>query len=199
MTDQPAESDVNRANLRAEMRRRKIGEREALPDEMRQTASTRIVEVLAAHLATRPPGVLSFCWPIRAEVDCRPLVDRLLASGWQAAMPAVVMMDAPMAFRRWWPGMPMAKDPYGIPIPATDEVLVPDIVLLPLVAFDDSGYRLGYGGGYFDRTLAACHPCPRTIGVGFAMCAVPTIHPAPHDMPLDAVVTENGLRSFNTA
>lgn len=198
MTDQPAETAVNRAAARAALRRAMIAARQAMPAAALEQASARILEHLAGLLLGRPAGRIGFCWPIRAEVDCRPLVARLLAAGWQAAMPTVVALEAPMEFRAWSPDAPMAADPYGIPVPATSATATPDVLLLPLVAFDAAGYRLGYGGGYFDRTLAACAPRPLTIGVGFDLCAVATIHPEAHDVPLDLIVTEGGIRRFNT-
>lgn len=198
MTDQPAETAVNHAAARAALRRAMIAARQAVPAAAREQASARILEHLAGLLLGRPAGRLGFCWPIRAEVDCRPLVARLIAAGWQAAMPTVVALEAPMKFRRWSPDAPMTADPYGIPVPATPATATPDVLLLPLVAFDAAGYRLGYGGGYFDRTLAACVPRPLTIGVGFELCAVATIHPEAHDVPLDLIVTEGGIRWFNT-
>lgn len=91
----------------------------------------------------------------------------------------------------------MTADPYGIPVPATALSPPPNVLLLPLVAFDAAGYRLGYGGGYFDRTLAAMHPRPLTIGVGFDLCAVADIRPERHDIPLDLIVTESGIRWVN--
>jgi 5-formyltetrahydrofolate cyclo-ligase len=199
MTDQPAHSDPNSAKRRAELRRRCIAARVALPEAWRHDASRRILAALEEFCLARAPGVLAFCWPIRAEVDCRPLAERLIAAGWRVTMPTVVASDAPMSFRRWQPGMAMTQDPYGIPVPAAAETLPPDVALLPLVAFDAAGYRLGYGGGYFDRTLAACAPRPLAVGVGFALAEVPSIHPEPHDIPLDAVVTEYGLRLFSPA
>ncbi len=90
----------------------------------------------------------------------------------------------------------MAQDPHGIPVPATQETPLPTVLLAPLVAVDPAGYRLGYGGGYFDRTLAACDVRPITIGVGHALSQVNRIYPAPHDIPLNAVVTEAGLMWF---
>lgn len=85
----------------------------------------------------------------------------------------------------------MAEDRHGIPIPAGDETIVPDVVLLPLVAFDAQGYRIGYGGGYFDRTLAALSPRPFSVGVGFELGRINSVHPQPHDIPLNALVTES--------
>jgi 5-formyltetrahydrofolate cyclo-ligase len=189
MTDQPVDSAAFRRALRGE----KIAARQALPAAAHQQASHCILEHLATLLATRPPGRIAFCWPVRAEVDCRPLITRLGTAGWQAAMPVVVAPATPMQFRHWTPATPMTLDPHGIPVPDTAPCAPPDVLLLPLVAFDTAGFRLGYGGGYFDRTLATCMPRPFTVGVGFACAGVATIHPEPHDIPLDAIVTENGV------
>jgi 5,10-methenyltetrahydrofolate synthetase len=192
MTDQPIDFAVNPADLRAALRREKIAARLALPADTHRAASARILDRLGQLLEGRPPATIGFCRPIRAEVDCLPLVERLLAAGWHAVVPTVVAPAAPMEFRPWWPGAPLTVDPYGIPVPATPAGRVPDVLLVPLVAFDAAGYRLGYGGGFFDRTLAASRPHPETIGVGFAFAEVATIHPGAHDIPLDRIVTEAG-------
>lgn len=192
MIDQPADVPA----FRAVLRREKIAARQALPTATHQLASARILDRLAAQLHDRPAGLIAFCWPIRAEVDCRPLVQQLIAAGWRAAMPVVVAAAAPMQFRRWSPAAPMVQDRHGIPIPDSPACGIPDVLLLPLVAYDAGGYRLGYGGGYFDRTLANSTPRPLTIGVGFALGAVATIYPEPHDIPLDLIVTENTAQNF---
>lgn len=140
----------------------------------------------------QPANTLAFCAPSRNEFDARPLASRLISRGWRAAMPVVIAPAAPMVFRAWTPAAPMSRDRYGIPIPTAGEELAPGIVLLPLVAFDAAGYRLGYGGGYFDRTLAAQVPCPLAVGVGFELARVSSIRPQAHDVPLDAIVTEAG-------
>lgn len=197
MTDQSVQSAVNPVAVRDVLRRAMIVARQAMPAEAQQRASERILDHLAGLLLPRPAGTLGFCWPIRAEVDCRPLVARLITAGWLATMPTVVAAAAPMEFRGWAPDAPMTVDPYGIPVPATAAGPAPDVLLLPLVAFDSAGYRLGYGGGYFDRTLAACTPRPQAIGIGFDFCAVASIHPEAHDQPLDLVVTESGIHRFN--
>jgi 5,10-methenyltetrahydrofolate synthetase len=204
MSDQPAEAatiigihhTTDFAVWRAALRREKIAARQALDPDTHRQASRLILDNLGQFLAARPAGTIAFCWPIRAEVDCRPLVGRLLAAGWQAAMPTVVQADTPMEFRTWWPDAPMQADPYGIPIPATPAVPAPDVLLLPLVACDAAGYRLGYGGGYFDRTLASCQPRPLAIGIGFELCRVDSIHPEAHDIPIDVLVTENSIESY---
>lgn len=197
MTDQPAQTAVNPVAARAALRRTMVAARQAMPKPAQCAASARIRAHLADLLLPMPAGSIGFCAAIRAEVDCQPLVEQLIAAGWRAAMPVATATDAPMAFRRWWPAAPMTTDPYGIPVPVAETVPTPHVLLLPLVAFDAAGYRLGYGGGYFDRTLAACTPRPLTIGVGFDVCAVESIHPEGHDIPLDRIVTESGIRRFN--
>jgi len=159
-------------------------------------ASAAIDAYLTSLLVPQPPRTVAFCWPVRKEFDCRPLLGRLLAAGWQACQPVVVAKDAPMVFRAWQPESAMTTDCFGIPVPADGAVVVPDIVLLPLVAFDEQGYRLGYGGGFFDRTLARMAAKPATIGVGFEFGRLESLLPQAHDVPLDAIVTERQVRQY---
>lgn len=102
-----------------------------------------------------------------------------------------------MDFREWRPDSNMATDRHGIHFPTSGAMLIPDMLLIPVNAFDGSGYRLGYGSGYFDRTLASLVPAPLSIGVGFELARVASIDPQAHDIPLDAVVTESGLERFS--
>lgn len=190
---QPADPVPDSVVLRAALRRDRIAARQALLPEDRSRRSSLIDGYLSALLEARPPGAIAFCWPMRGEFDCRPLVARLLVAGWRACQPVVVAVDTPMSFRAWNTDTPMTTDPYGIPVPATADILIPDVVLLPLVAFDGAGFRLGYGGGYFDRTLAFLVPRPLAIGVGFELARADSVAPQDHDIPLDAIVTEAGL------
>ena len=184
--------------FRAALRREKLAARLALDEKTHAELSLCIQAHLAALLMPLAPQVLAFCAPIRGEVDLRPLASLLIERGWQATMPVVMVEKEPMQFRHWTPSARMDMDRHGIPIPATGQSSTPAIVLLPLVAFDDQGFRLGYGGGYFDRTLAAMVPRPLSIGVGFELGRVTDIRPQAHDVPLDAVVTEAGtVRHFS--
>lgn len=196
MTEYPPDNGCDPLAWRARLRRERIAAREALPAAARRAANAAIARHLGEYLFALPPARIGFCLPIRAEPDCRPVIAALSGRGWRAAVPVVTQLAAPMEFRAWWPEAPLATDPYGIPVPATEVVAAPDILLLPLVAFDAAGYRLGYGGGYFDRTLAQLSPPPRTIGVGYEVAAVADIRPQAHDRPLDLVVTECGIRCF---
>jgi 5,10-methenyltetrahydrofolate synthetase len=133
-------------------------------------------------------------WPIRGEFDPRFAARALRARGARTALPEVVQRAAPLRFRLWWPGVPMHLGEYGIPTPRDTPAVVPQALLIPALGFDAGGYRLGYGSGYYDRTLAALRPQPLKIGIAFECCRMPTIHPQAHDIPLDLVVTEAGMR-----
>ncbi len=106
------------------------------------------------------------------------------------ALPVIVKKSAPVEFWSWHPGMPMQKGIWDIPTPREREVLTPDALLVPLVGFDDRGFRLGYGGGYFDRTLAAASRRPFAIGVGYEDSRLETIYPQAHDIAMNLIVTE---------
>lgn len=193
LADPSSNQGPDSAAFRSRLRKAKIEARLAMPADEHARASAAIEASLEGLLADRPAQLIAFCWPLRREFDCRPLVARLLAKGWQAAQPVVVAHASPMVFRPWTPTTPMTTDRHGIPIPAGDGMVHPDIVLLPLVAFDGEGYRIGYGGGYFDRTLAALSPRPLAIGVGFELARVASTRPQAHDIRLDAIVTETSL------
>ena len=155
-----------------------------------EALSARIV---AHALATLPkPRVAAFCWPIKHEPDVRPLLANWRSADVRAALPVVVAESEALRFREWSPDSRLEADRYGIPTPSAGEWLTPDLILLPLNGFDGAGYRLGYGGGYFDRTLAALFPRPLAVGVGFEINRVVSIRPEAHDQRLDWIITENG-------
>lgn len=168
-----------------------IAAREALTPAQRALASTQI-EAYAQSLLTRlAPRIVGFCWPIRGEFDARPLMARAIATGVTAAMP--VVCGGGMFYRAWAPGSAMALDRHGIEYPAAGETLAPDVILMPLVGFDAGGFRLGYGGGYFDRMLAALTPRPLALGIGFELARIADLEPAGWDIPCDYIATEAGL------
>ncbi|MGO8856142.1 MAG: 5-formyltetrahydrofolate cyclo-ligase [Steroidobacteraceae bacterium] len=170
-----------------------IQRRTELPSDirrmLRESACARLVEAVDL----RAFAVLGFCWPIRGEFDVRGIAKQFLAYGGQVALPVVVQRAAPVEFWRWHPGMPMQTGVWNIPIPKQRDILTPDAVIVPLVGFDGSGYRLGYGGGYFDRTLALAVPRPFAIGLGYADSALQTIYPQPHDIPMNLIVTDQSI------
>ena len=108
-------------------------------------------------------------------------------------MPVVVEKKAPLVFRVWKNGDKLVSGVWNIPVPADGGEVIPDIVIAPVVGYDRDCYRLGYGGGFFDRTLAALSPRPVIIGVGYAQAAITSIHPLPHDIPMTVIVTEVGM------
>jgi 5-formyltetrahydrofolate cyclo-ligase len=154
----------------------------------------QIEQRLRALLLQRPRIVLGTYWPFQAEFDPRPLIDWLIAAGSAVALPVVVDKKGPLEYRAWRPGEKLVDGVWNIPIPEKRQVVVPQAVLAPLVGFDRDCYRLGYGGGYFDRTLAALVPRPWAIGVGFELSQLETIYPQDFDIPMDEIVTEAGVR-----
>lgn len=178
---------------RRALRERLIAERAALPAETRERHRHAIDSHLARGFPGLARGVVAFCWPYKGEYDARFLARRLRAQGAVTALPAVVAPGTPLVFREWRPGIALARGVFDIPYPASGRELTPDAALVPVVAFDDAGFRLGYGGGYFDRTLAAAPRRPVAIGVGYELAHVATIHPAPYDVPMDWIVTERGI------
>lgn len=175
---------------RADLLERRLG----APRETRKQWAATIETYLQDMLARMSPQTLGFYLPFKGELDARPLVRTLLERGWTAALPVVIEKKGPLEFRAWRPGIPMVPGVYDIPVPKERNVVTPDALLVPVVGFDSANYRLGYGGGYYDRTLAASRPRPRTIGIGFELSRLETIYPQPHDIPLDVIVTEAGVK-----
>lgn len=196
MVDEDKQSNEAAAFRRA-LRRECITAREAMPARLHAHKSTAALDHLHRLLTERAPGMLAFYWPIYAEIDCRPLMLRLLTAGWRACLPAVVDRAQALEFREWTPDSRMAPDVHGIATVAKGPAVLPDVLLLPVNAFDREGYRLGYGGGYFDRTLAILVPRPYAVGVGFDLARVDSIGPHAHDCALDVVVTESGIETFS--
>jgi 5-formyltetrahydrofolate cyclo-ligase len=150
-----------------------------------------------AHLRRSFPGLatakLVFCWPIRGEYDARPLAETLRERGAVTALPVVVAPRRPLVFREWRPGVTLASGPLGIPYPVGSDLVTPTAALLPMIGWDEAGYRLGYGSGFFDRTLASLTKKPVVIGVSYELAKMKTIRPQGWDIPMDWVVTERGV------
>ena len=170
-----------------------IEARNALDAETLRRNRERIDQHLERGFPGLARGVFAFCWPYKGEYDARFLARGLRARGATTALPVVVAPRSPLVFREWHPGVTLLAGVLGIPYPADSREVAPDAVVVPLVGFDDAGYRLGYGGGYFDRTLAALARKPVVIGVAYEGAHLDTIHPQPHDIPMDWIVTERGV------
>lgn len=174
-------------------RTRLLRERGALPEEMLAGLRSRIDIHIERAFPDLVHGVLAFCWPYKNEYDVRHLAAALRRRGATTALPVVVAPKTPLVFREWHPGVKLADGPLGIPYPVDSREVRPDHVLLPMLGWDAQGYRLGYGGGFFDRTLASLAKRPRVIGLSYEQAYMQTIRPQPHDIPVDFVVTERGV------
>jgi 5-formyltetrahydrofolate cyclo-ligase len=175
---------------RKETRTRLIKQRIGISALDHAAWSARISHSLGADLRSCGAKLIGFYWPFRGEYDPRDLMATLRDQGTRIALPVIEERDQPLSFREWQPGSLMTLGVWNVPMPENGEAVVPDLLVVPLVGFDAQGYRLGYGGGFYDRTIAAMPDKPRTIGVGFELGRLETIYPEPHDIPLDRVVTE---------
>jgi 5-formyltetrahydrofolate cyclo-ligase len=164
--------------------------RRARSRDDRERCAAALTEHLQAAVDLGGFDVLGFYWPIRGELDLRDVAGRHVETGGTAALPVVVAKNAPVEFWRWEPGSSMQRGFWNIPVPAERRIVTPAALLIPLVGYDAAGYRLGYGGGYYDRTLAAAQPRPFCIGAGYDDAEIETIHPQPHDIPMDLIVTQ---------
>ena len=196
--------DNTQENNAAVLRTRLRAERQQLPDADRRRGALlmrgRLFTWLAmrrdADAAAQRPGpqVIAAYWPMADEPDLRPLLEQWCAAGLTVALPIVTKKNAPLTFRAWTPDTPMQTGAYGIAEPQNTAVVTPDVLLVPTLGYTDQADRLGYGGGYYDRTLAALrdqgHPYT-AIGIAWGCGHIDDAdyQPAPHDMRLDAVLT----------
>ena len=167
-----------------------IARRMAISAEERRRLSEPVVASLRALINPERHPVIGLYWPIRGEIDLRDFARDYVAAGGIVGLPVVVEDAAPVEFWRWRPGVALKRGHWNIPVPPERDPLAPDLLVVPLVGFDSARYRLGYGGGFYDRTLAAAQPRPRTIGIAFAGMQLQTIYPQPHDIPMDMILTE---------
>jgi len=175
------------------LRRQLQAERQSLVD--RHQRSVHLQEVLRVWLVSRPERTIGAYWPIKGEFDALPALYR-----WSEAegvrrigLPVIDRETKQLRFHVWYPGCPMEEDAFGIPKPKDTEAFMPQLLLVPCVGFGPGGLRLGYGGGFYDRTLGALTPKPVTVGVGYAHGFLPWLEAEPHDVPLDAILTEDGV------
>jgi 5-formyltetrahydrofolate cyclo-ligase len=181
--------------LRLVLRRERLAARAALNPAYRAAASQRIFTRIEQILAQRGAQTVGAYLPIRHEPDSLPWIELFSAAGGAVALPVVVDRDQPLAFCPWIPGHALEPGPLGTAHPAAHDAgavtIQPEVLIVPVVAFDEAGYRLGYGGGFYDRTMAsAAYSHGAVIGVAFEISMVPTIHPQPHDQRMHRIVTE---------
>lgn len=176
-------------------RERLIATRRAIPSAERERKTQLMIKHLEGVLGSELSGKsISVFWPFLGEPDLRDWMATVSTRGARCLLPVVTKRDMPLRFRTWTAGAPVTRGVLNIPVPAAGEERHPDIVIAPVVGFDPKCFRLGIGGGYFDRTLAELEPAPVAIGIGFAFQEVATIHPQDHDIPMDYIVTDEGVR-----
>jgi 5-formyltetrahydrofolate cyclo-ligase len=193
-------SDERRREImqwRREQRTALIAARLAMPNAVRQVASDLIRQRLGDYLQHHRPAVLAGYWPIQREFNLLSFLAEQLASGTRIVLPVIAAKNQPLEFRLWTPGARMETGVYDIAYPADGAVVLPDTLLLPMVGFDAAGHRLGFGGGYYDRTGAALTPRPRLIGIAYESAQLPSIRPLAHDIPMDCIITEQATRTFD--
>lgn len=178
---------------RKEMRAHLIAARLGLSADVRRAHSTAIANGLDRLLGDVAGKAISLYWPFRGEPDLRDWMASVAARGATCLLPLVAGKGQPLTFRTWKAGEPLEKGVWNIPYPANGPEVTPDIVIAPVVGYDRSFYRLGYGGGFFDRTLAGLAPGPRTVGVGYSLQRLMTIYPQPLDIAMQAIITEEGI------
>jgi len=181
------------------LRKRLIAQRLHLPDRERRIAQLR--QVMRIWLVGRPDTVIGAYWPIKGEFDPLPALHRWKEDGElidqpqrrKIGLPVVDKVHKTMTFHTWYPGCPMEDDAYGIPKPKDTEVITPTLLFVACVGYAPGGYRLGYGGGFYDRMLANLSPRPFTVGLGFGTDFLPDFEPEPHDLPMDAILNDHGV------
>jgi 5-formyltetrahydrofolate cyclo-ligase len=198
-----------------------IEQRLNLPDRLQR--ADLLQRVLRIWLIGREDAVIGAYWPIKGEFDPLPALyrwqeDAMLGESFEPktplvpdgsvqiatesiasrsprkiGLPVVDKVHKTLTFHAWYPGCPMEEDAYGIPKPKDTEVIVPTLLFVPCVGYGPGGYRLGYGGGFYDRTLATLLPRPATVGLGYSHGWLPDLMPEPHDVPLDALLNDEGV------
>ena len=173
--------------------------RQSLPNRLELTEGLQ--RVMRLWLLHREDTTIGAYWPIKGEFDPLPALHRWKEDGElleqpqrrRIGLPVINKAHKTLTFHAWYPGCPMEEDAYGIPKPKDTELIVPTLLFVPCVGYGAGGYRLGYGGGFYDRTLAAMQPHPFTVGLGFTCGFVEHLQAEAHDIPLDAILNEDGV------
>jgi 5,10-methenyltetrahydrofolate synthetase len=181
-------SDV--ARWRKAERERLITARMAMNADERKIGSGKIAANATSAIGKIGSKIVSLYWPFRGEPDLRDWMIEIMDHGGRIALPVVVEKAKPLEFRLWAPGEPLERGVWNILVPSRRNVVSPDVVIAPVVGYDAENYRLGYGGGFFDRTLAAAPKKPFVVGVGYAASRIRTIYPQSHDIKMDVIVTD---------
>jgi 5-formyltetrahydrofolate cyclo-ligase len=188
-------TSVDVARWRKAERKRLLEQRLAVPPEVRADHARAIARRLHGLIPDAAGLVVGAYWPIKGEPDLRAWLEEVRSRGAEIALPVVVAKGAPLVFRLWRQGDKLERGVWNIPVPANGQEVMPHVTLAPVVGYDAGCYRLGYGGGFFDRTLAQLPPTTIAIGVGYAEAEIATIYPQPFDIPMHHIVTERETRA----
>lgn len=192
-------SDEKKALEKKTLRKLLIEQRLNLADRLPR--ADLLQRVMRIWLVGRKDTVIGAYWPIKGEFDPLPALHRWKEDGElldqpqprRIGLPVVDKIHKTMTFHAWYPGCPMEEDAYGIPKPRDTEVIVPTLLFVACLGYAPGGYRLGYGGGFYDRMLATLQPRPFAVGLGFAPGFLPDFEPEAHDMALDAILNDHGV------
>ena len=190
---------MDKIEAKKALRKALIEERLNMPDRLAK--ADLLQQVMRIWLVGRKDTVIGAYWPIKGEFDPLPALHRWKEDGElldesqlrRIGLPVVDKVHKTLSFHAWYPGCPMEEDAYGIPKPKDTELIVPTLLFVPCVGYSYGGYRLGYGGGFYDRTLAVLEPHPTTVGLGYTQSYMLDFEPEAHDMPLDAILNDNGV------
>ena len=190
---------MDKSEEKRALRKRLVEQRLKMPD--RQHRADNLQSVMRIWLVGRPDSVIGAYWPIKGEFDPLPALHRWKEDGElldepqlrRIGLPVVDKLHGTLKFHAWFPGCPMEEDAYGIPKPKDTEVITPTLLFVPCVGYGSGGYRLGYGGGFYDKTLATLKPKPYTVGLGYSNGFLINFEPEPHDVPLDAILNDQGV------
>jgi 5-formyltetrahydrofolate cyclo-ligase len=200
--DNAQESGLLFGSDKKSLRQALVQRRQSMADHDQRSAWLQ--RVMRVWLVERGDASIGAYWPIKGEFDALPALFRWQEAGRETdaveaivnrriGLPVVDKAQGTLQFHVWYPGCPMEEDAYGIPKPKGTEVFQPTLLFVPCVGYGPGGYRLGYGGGFYDRTLSELSPKPFTVGLGFSNAFLPDLEPEPHDVPLDAILNENGV------
>lgn len=190
---------MDKSDKKKALRKALIEQRLNLPDRLRRAEALQ--QVLRIWLVGRPDTVIGAYWPIHGEFDPLPALHRWKEDGElldqpeprRIGLPVVDKQHKTMQFHAWYPGCPMEEDAYHIPKPKDTEHVVPTLLFVPCVGYGPGGHRLGYGGGFYDRSLAKLSPRPFTVGLGYGSGFLDDFEPEPHDLPLDTILNDYGV------
>lgn len=193
-----SDKDTSFKDSKDTLRRLARAARQDTSAEDRRRAGVKLADNFISNITLPPDAVVAGYYPVRAEMDVMPLLSALLARGYRCALPVIEERNKPLLFRTWDEGTPVKEGHFTIPEPdpAFSKLVTPDVLIVPMLAFDANGNRLGYGAGHYDRTLACMAKKPLLVGVAYEFSQVEAVPAEAHDVKMDIIVTDGGLYRF---